>query len=137
MRRRAASWWLAKSLGALCVAMFVADVALLVLARSADVPNNWGADLTVGGLLVVPFLAFPLVGALISSRRHHNPVGWICLADGLLWTFIGVILRKFPKLLSLRLYHWGSDNHGGGLETENQCLSISSKENEQHELHVD
>jgi hypothetical protein len=91
MRRRAASWWLAWLLGALCVAMFVADIALLVVARSADVPGSWGADLTVGGLLVfVPFLAFPLVGALISSRRHRNPVGWICLTDGLLWMFIGV-----------------------------------------------
>ena len=31
---------------------------------------------------------FPLVGALIISRRPHNPIGWICLADGLLWMLI-------------------------------------------------
>ena len=33
-----------------------------------------------------PFLAFPLVGALIASRRPENPIGWICLAVGILWT---------------------------------------------------
>jgi hypothetical protein len=33
----------------------------------------------------LPFLAFPLVGVLIASRRPNNPIGWICLAVGLLW----------------------------------------------------
>jgi hypothetical protein len=88
MSPRAAAW-LAWSLAALSVAMFVASVALYVLARSAPVPSSWGANLTVSGLLVfVPFLAFPLVGALVASRRPHNPIGWICLADGLLWMFL-------------------------------------------------
>jgi hypothetical protein len=36
-------------------------------------------------VLFLPFLAFPLVGALIASRRPHNPIGWICLAVGLFW----------------------------------------------------
>jgi hypothetical protein len=88
MSPRAAAW-LAWSLAALSVAMFVARVALYVLARAAPVPSSWGANLTVSGLLVfVPFLAFPLVGALVASRRPHNPIGWICLADGLLWMFL-------------------------------------------------
>jgi fumarate reductase subunit C len=83
--------WLAWSLAALSVAMFLISVVLRLLARSAPVPVSWGADLTIAGLLVyVPFLAFPVVGALISFRRPRNPVGWICLADGLLWTFIGM-----------------------------------------------
>ena len=34
---------------------------------------------------MVPFLPFPLVGALIASRRPSNPIGWICLAVGLSW----------------------------------------------------
>jgi hypothetical protein len=86
MSRRTAAW-LAWSLAGLPVAMFVANVALWALARSTHVvPSSWGADLTVGGLLVmVPFLAFPIVGALIASRRPQNPIGWICLADGFLW----------------------------------------------------
>jgi signal transduction histidine kinase len=38
----------------------------------------------------VPVLAFPLVGALIVSKRPGNTVGWICLADGLLWMLLGL-----------------------------------------------
>ena len=86
-----ASFWLAWSLAGLCVAMFVASVPLLVLARSAHVPSSWEANLTVGNLLGgAPFLIFPLVGALIASRRPRNAIGWILLADGLLWTFLGI-----------------------------------------------
>ena len=33
----------------------------------------------------VAFLAFPIVGALIASRRPKNPIGWICLATGIIW----------------------------------------------------
>ena len=33
----------------------------------------------------LPFLAFPLVGALIASRRPENLIGWICLAVGIFW----------------------------------------------------
>jgi hypothetical protein len=55
--------------------MFLASVVLLVLARSVRVPASWGADLTIASLLaLVPFLAFPVVGALISSRRPRNPI---------------------------------------------------------------
>ena len=36
------------------------------------------------------FLAFPLVGALIASKRSKNAVGWLCLAVGLLWSLSGV-----------------------------------------------
>ena len=39
-------------------------------------------------LIYVPFLAFPIVGALIASRHPKNPVGWICLAIGLFWMLI-------------------------------------------------
>jgi hypothetical protein len=73
------------------MAMFFATVALFVLARSARVPSGSSASRTVIDLLVsVPFLTFPLVGALIASRRPHNPIGWICLAVGLLWMLLGL-----------------------------------------------
>ncbi len=82
---------LAWSVAGLCVAMFVASVPLLVLARSAHVPSSWEANLTVGNLLGgALFLIFPLVGALIASRRPRNAIGWILLADGLLWMFLGM-----------------------------------------------
>ena len=88
-----ASAWLAWSLAALSVAMFVGGCALTVLSLSnapATQPSSdWGTASQLGGLLLfLPFLAFPLVGALIASRRPRNPIGWICLAAGLFWMLI-------------------------------------------------
>jgi hypothetical protein len=80
--------WLAWSLACLTLAMSAASVALLVLARSVHVPSSSIAD---DLLFSVSFLAFPVVGAMIASRRPQNPIGWICLADGLLWTLITLI----------------------------------------------
>jgi hypothetical protein len=88
MSYRAATWF-AWSLGALSVAMFVANVVLYFLAPSLQPTNNWGTVGTVGDMLVfVSFLAFPIVGALIASKQPHNPIGWICLAEGLLWRLL-------------------------------------------------
>jgi hypothetical protein len=87
--------WLAWSLAALSVMMFVAAIALHVLARSVDSPGQWSTFGAVGRVLsFLPFLAFPLVGALVASRRPRNWVGWILLADGLLWTF-GTVLDSY------------------------------------------
>ena len=84
--------WLAWSLAALSVMMFVAAIAVHVLARSVDSPGQWSTLGAVGRVLsFLPFLAFPLVGALVASRRPRNWVGWILLADGLLWTFGSVL----------------------------------------------
>jgi len=87
MRRRVAAW-LAWSLVGLSLAMFIANIVLYVLARSVQVPGTGGAVVNV--LVYVPYLAFPIVGALIASRRPENPIGWICLADGFLWMFLNM-----------------------------------------------
>ena len=85
------STWLAWSLAALCVAMFVAAGALSILAESAQSPGHWITVSTVRETLsLVPFLAFPLVGALVAFRRPENSIGWILLADGLLWMILAV-----------------------------------------------
>jgi hypothetical protein len=42
-----------------------------------------------GGLRAL-FLAFPIVGALVAFGRPQNPIGWILLADGLLWMLLAV-----------------------------------------------
>ena len=85
MSPRAASW-LAWSLAGVSVALFVANATLNALARAAPVPDSWDVNLTIAALLGTgTFLSFPVVGALIASRRPRNPVGWILLADGLLW----------------------------------------------------
>jgi hypothetical protein len=87
MSARAAAW-LAWSLAALSVAMFVTSGVLYVLAEAAQSPGDW---VTVGTVSeTVTFLAFPIVGALVASRRPENPIGWICLADGLLWMLLSV-----------------------------------------------
>ena len=78
--------WLAWSLGVLSLAMFVATVALYVATRSVQPPSSWGTGgLSIILLFLLPFLAFPLVGALIAARRPNNPIGWICLAVGIFW----------------------------------------------------
>jgi hypothetical protein len=91
MRTRTTSR-LAWSLAALGLAMFVATVALHLLARLVEFPGKLITLGVVSNLLIfVPFLAFPLVGVLVASRRPRNPIGWILLADGLLWMLGGII----------------------------------------------
>ena len=86
MSPRAASR-LAWSLSALSVAMFLASVALFALARAAQQTPPSGASLAAL-VVFVPFLAFPIVGGLIASRRPENPIGWLCLVVGLFWMSI-------------------------------------------------
>jgi MFS family permease len=88
MSKRTASW-LAWSLGALWLALFAANITLSILTRSAQAPTTWGTSGLVTSLLTsMPFLAFPIVGALIASRRPNNPIGWICLASGIFWVLL-------------------------------------------------
>jgi hypothetical protein len=72
--------WLAWSLAALSVAMFLAGAALTVSSLYVGVAtppsSDWGTAGPLSGLVIfLPFLAFPLVGALIASRRPENPIG--------------------------------------------------------------
>jgi hypothetical protein len=72
--------------------LFVAAGVLGVLAQSAQSPG----DSTIVGAIgetvsFVLFLAFPIVGALVASRRSRNAIGWILLSDGLLWMVLAVI----------------------------------------------
>ena len=87
MSRRTAAW-LAWSFAALSLVLCAADIGLYLATLPVQPPSSWGT----GGISAVlyvylPFLAFPLVGALIASRRPNNPIGWICLAVGIFWMF--------------------------------------------------
>jgi hypothetical protein len=81
-----AAFWLAWSVAGLSLVLCVASVVFFYLSQSVELPSTWGT----GGnsavfIFLLPFLPFPLVGALIASRRPENPIGWICLAAGLFW----------------------------------------------------
>ena len=79
---------LAWSLAGLSVAMFVGSGVLFVLTRVEQSPgDSTTVDFISGLFLYVPFLAFPIVGALVASRRPRNAIGWISLVSGLLWLF--------------------------------------------------
>jgi MFS family permease len=79
-------YWLAWSLAAISLLLCGVGIVLYLATLSVQPPSSWGT----GGLSAVlyvylPFLAFPLVGALIASRRPENPIGWLCLAVGISW----------------------------------------------------
>ena len=85
MSGRIASW-LAWLLAGLSLVLCAASVALYVATRSVQPPSTWGTGGDSAVLVfMLPFLAFPIVGALIASRRPGNPIGWICLAAGIFW----------------------------------------------------
>jgi hypothetical protein len=97
------------SLAALCVGMFGASVALYVLAPSAQ---EGAAGSALGDLVIfVPFLAFPIVGVLIASRRPKNPIGWICLAASFFWMLIA-FMEGERRLLASGSARLGTDFGG-------------------------
>ena len=88
---RRTSAWLAWSLAGLSFAMFAATIALYIPARSMQVPSPWGTGGDSGQVIsLLSFLVFPVVGALIASRRPENPIGWICLTVGTFWMLYNV-----------------------------------------------
>src|SRR6266540_3439925 len=84
MRGRAASQ-LAWSLGVLALALFVAGTVLSFLDSSPHGPRLGTTD----RLLFAAFLTYAGVGALVASRRSGNPIGWLLLAEGLLFELVG------------------------------------------------
>ena len=85
MGRRAAAR-LAWSLAGLSLLLCAASIVLYVATGSVQPPSSWGTGGDSAVLIfLLPFLAFPLVGVLIASKRPENPIGWICLAVGIIW----------------------------------------------------
>jgi hypothetical protein len=68
----------------LSLALLAARVVLLFLNRATTLATGGWGTANYAFILLVVILAFALVGALISSRLPTNPIGWICLAIGLI-----------------------------------------------------
>jgi hypothetical protein len=81
MNARAAPW-LAWTLCALCVALATASLILALLngRTLGEIFMAWGPSILTLATLTV---SFSVVGALITSQRPENPMGWIFLAVGL------------------------------------------------------
>src|SRR5918911_3592317 len=81
MNARVAAWlaWLLCSLSVALLAL-----SLLLTARTA--PERL-PGLATNALLGV---LFPVMGALVASRRPDNPIGWLMCANPVLGIFAGV-----------------------------------------------
>jgi GAF domain-containing protein len=80
---------LAWSLLGLCVLELVVAGVLFILARKTGEQSNWGSE-TGGAVLLFGSLVYPVVGALLASRRVGGAIGWICLAVGLAVGFVAL-----------------------------------------------
>ena len=58
------------------------STTLTVLSWGVPTPASGEVNVGIAGF-VVAFLAFPLVGAMIVTRRHRNAIGWLFLLVGL------------------------------------------------------
>jgi MFS family permease len=100
-------YWLAWSLAAISLLLCGVGIVLYLATLPVQPPSSWGT----GGLSAVlyvylPFLAFPLVGALIASKLPENPIGWLCLAIGVFWML--AIMSGAYTLYGLRVAGPGS-----------------------------
>ena len=89
---------LAWSLGALAPALFVAGTVLSLLGSSPHGPRLGTTD----RLVFAVFLTCAGVGALVAARRPRNPIGWLLLAEGLLFEFAGFSIGYVQHALFAR-----------------------------------
>jgi hypothetical protein len=73
-------WWIS----ALLIAF---SGVFSVLIHDTDLGTSY--DLLFEGIFGLSFFAFPTVGAVVATRRPHNPIGWIFLAAGIPFALSG------------------------------------------------
>ena len=92
MKARTASR-LAWSTWAACVAtVFIGTAVGLSRVRAND-PGGLAPTITT----VVFLIAFSTVGALVASRRHENPIGWLLLVSGVSFAVGGLAVTVDPN----------------------------------------
>jgi signal transduction histidine kinase len=102
--------YLAWSLAALSIIVVIATFG--VAARYAIISGDFRAFLSHQALTPFLTIAFSLVGALVASRVPKNPIGWIFLSVGILYTLtgLGVVLQIYrPPILgdnAFQLVDW-------------------------------
>ena len=65
--------WLPWSIAGLSFVLYAVNVALYLLpTRSVQTTSTWASSGLVQLLVFLPFLAFPVVGALIASRHPRG-----------------------------------------------------------------
>ncbi|HVQ21765.1 MAG TPA: hypothetical protein VMT36_00710, partial [Candidatus Saccharimonadia bacterium] len=72
--------WLAYSIAAVSLALISAGFLFFVATTLHS--GQFVIDANGTGGFVIGF-TFPIVGAIVASRRPQNPIGWIYLAIGL------------------------------------------------------
>lgn len=80
--------YLAWSLAGLSIVIVL--VSFVASIRYASLSGNFQVFISHQALTPFLTIAFTLVGALVASRVPRNPIGWIFLAVGILYTLSGV-----------------------------------------------
>jgi DNA-binding SARP family transcriptional activator len=70
--------------------LWALSLVLAAVAVALDVAGPAPTEVPAGEefLAVVEVLAFTTAGALVASRRPGNPIGWLLLAEGLVWELV-------------------------------------------------
>jgi hypothetical protein len=74
------------SLWSLSGVLILISLGFAILNRDEE-----GFELFIDGAFLFSLFTFPTVGAVVASRRPHNPIGWIFLAAGIPFALTGFV----------------------------------------------
>jgi signal transduction histidine kinase len=91
--------WVAWSVGIVSIALLVAAFILFLIDRSrVQLPESVGSWSLLTGFDIAASIPFPILGALIASRRPGNAIGWVYLGANFLFA-----LAAFGQLYALHV----------------------------------